>query len=324
MRQAAFNSLTRLLAPQLPHDYRATVTTRNAIQTTVRYLAGAPASEIRRVAGVLQASFSIHPPPHSQGHQHGTPSTSSLPDSSTGLECVANGFTCLSMNDVMNGCVGCLDGRLCEIQAPRQSQCEGAGPRRFYSGRYRWFGASMQSVCDAECRFTYVSVLCPGSVSDLVAYEESALSVKVESLPSGVYLLADSAYVASDHLLTPFAGKALTAQVDAFNFYLSQLRMSVEMAFGMLVSKWQVFKRPLESHLQSVPDISALPFGCVEETPRSLSLSRSLSPGVPLLMLTAKHESWQTNKYGRVARMVEPMPEWCGGSVRVTGERQGQ
>jgi hypothetical protein len=34
---------------------------------------------------------------------------------------------------------------------------------------------------------------------------------------------------------------------DAFNFFLSQLRILVEQAFGMLVMKWHIFKRPLEA-----------------------------------------------------------------------------
>jgi DDE superfamily endonuclease len=32
---------------------------------------------------------------------------------------------------------------------------------------------------------------------------------------------------------------------EAYNFYLSQLRIRVEMAFGMLVNKWWIFKSPL-------------------------------------------------------------------------------
>jgi len=36
---------------------------------------------------------------------------------------------------------------------------------------------------------------------------------------------------------------------DTYNFFLSQLRIWIDQAFGMLVNKWWVFKRPLELSL---------------------------------------------------------------------------
>jgi DDE superfamily endonuclease len=33
---------------------------------------------------------------------------------------------------------------------------------------------------------------------------------------------------------------------DAYNFYLSQLRIRIEMTFGMLTTKWRIFRRPLQ------------------------------------------------------------------------------
>jgi hypothetical protein len=40
--------------------------------------------------------------------------------------------------------------------------------------------------------------------------------------------------------------RKLNPSRDAFNFFLSQLRIRIEQAFGMLVMKWRIFKRPLE------------------------------------------------------------------------------
>jgi hypothetical protein len=36
---------------------------------------------------------------------------------------------------------------------------------------------------------------------------------------------------------------------DVFNFYLSQVHMQIKQAFGLLVSKWRIFKKPLEVKL---------------------------------------------------------------------------
>jgi hypothetical protein len=39
---------------------------------------------------------------------------------------------------------------------------------------------------------------------------------------------------------------------DVCNFYISQLRARIEQAFGLLVSKWRIFKRPIELKLHRV------------------------------------------------------------------------
>ena len=40
---------------------------------------------------------------------------------------------------------------------------------------------------------------------------------------------------------------------NVFNFHLSQLQIKIEQAFGLLVNKWRVFKRPIELKLERVP-----------------------------------------------------------------------
>ena len=69
----------------------------------------------------------------------------------------------------------------------------------------------------------------------------------------GKYIIGDNAYVCSEHLLTPFSGdEKKDQQKDAYNFYLSQIRIQVEMMFGRFVNKWRIFKRPLQVHLKNV------------------------------------------------------------------------
>jgi hypothetical protein len=60
-------------------------------------------------------------------------------------------------------------------------------------------------------------------------------------------VVGDNAYTLSSTLLIPYSGATkLNPSRDAFNFFLSQLRIRIEQAFGMLVMKWRIFKRPLE------------------------------------------------------------------------------
>jgi len=61
------------------------------------------------------------------------------------------------------------------------------------------------------------------------------------SLPSGLSGLADAAYTLSENMLIPFVGSdRCDPSQDAFNYFLSQLHIRVEMAFGRLVRKFQI------------------------------------------------------------------------------------
>ena len=56
---------------------------------------------------------------------------------------------------------------------------------------------------------------------------------KIQKLAPGRFLVGDAAYELTEHLLTPFTGsQRLDQGKDAFNFYLSQVRIRIEMAFG--------------------------------------------------------------------------------------------
>ena len=50
--------------------------------------------------------------------------------------------------------------------------------------------------------------------------------------------------------MCPFAGsQRKDKNKDAFNFYLSQLRIRIEMAFGLLTNKWLILRRNLTTSL---------------------------------------------------------------------------
>jgi hypothetical protein len=68
----------------------------------------------------------------------------------------------------------------------------------------------------------------------------------VENLPPGFHIVADAAYMVSEHLLGPYHGAQRDDDANAiFNFYLSQLRIRIEMAFGLLTTKWRILRVPL-------------------------------------------------------------------------------
>ncbi|TYZ57496.1 hypothetical protein PybrP1_000373, partial [[Pythium] brassicae (nom. inval.)] len=42
---------------------------------------------------------------------------------------------------------------------------------------------------------------------------------------------------------------------DAFNFFLNQLLIRIEQAFGLMVTKWRILKKPLEVKLKNIPQV---------------------------------------------------------------------
>jgi DDE superfamily endonuclease len=84
--------------------------------------------------------------------------------------------------------------------------------------------------------------------------ESSKIASLIEGLPEGYYTVGDNAYVNSNHLLVPFPGKLSNDDPrDAFNFYLSQLRVRVENCFALLVGRWGIFWGPLQMPLRYQP-----------------------------------------------------------------------
>jgi len=69
----------------------------------------------------------------------------------------------------------------------------------------------------------------------------------VQELPDGYFVAADNEYTLSTTLLILYSGKdKQVSSKGTYNFFLSQLLIHIEQAFGLLVSKGQIFKKPLE------------------------------------------------------------------------------
>ena len=100
----------------------------------------------------------------------------------------------------------------------------------------------------SDLQFNFVGVISPGSTNDDILYPlATGLKDIVDALPLGLYGVADAAYTLSENMLIPYTGvDRLDPAQDAFNYYLSQLRIRVEMAFGRLVNKFRILSGKLE------------------------------------------------------------------------------
>ena len=97
-------------------------------------------------------------------------------------------------------------------------------------------------MCDAKGRFIDVCIGHPGFTSDYLAFCTSSLKYKLECpgfLKQGLCLFGDNAYVNTSYMATPFKA-CYSGEKDDYNFYHSQVRISIECAFGMLVNCWGI------------------------------------------------------------------------------------
>jgi hypothetical protein len=174
---------------------------------------------------------------------------------------IAKGFQKKSTIDLGN-CAGAIDVMLLWIQKPSQKDVDeniGFGEGKFFCGRKGKFGTNLQAVCDANRRFLDVSIGTPGSASDYFTFLHSRIceSLDVEGfLKPGLCLYGDNAYCNNSYMMVPFKG-SVSGSEDAYNFFHSSLRINIECAFGMLVHRFGILRKPMPVNIR-VPQTSAL------------------------------------------------------------------
>jgi hypothetical protein len=139
--------------------------------------------------------------------------------------------------------VGAIDGLFIKTEQPEAKEV--GNVRQYWSGHKKGYGINMQGICDAQCRFIGFSCNTAGSTNDYVAFRHSFCYGLWPTLPAPFYYLGDCAYPLSPVCLTPFVGTSIVKEQDTFNFYHSQLRITIERAFGILVGVFGIFHTPL-------------------------------------------------------------------------------
>ena len=195
-------------------------------------------------------------------------------------------FQEISSNSVISGCIGTIDGLLVVVKCPSMKDSSN-NPSSYYSGHYYCHGLNVQAICDASCRFTFFAVAAPGKSSDQAAIERTALPMALDDLPLGAYIVGDAAYTLTDKCLTPFTGSQQADPTkDAYNFFLSQVRIRIEMAFGLLTTKWQLLKQPLGVSLNVAAEvlecISWLHNFCIDMRSPDLTSEQEIEEIIPV------------------------------------------
>ena len=142
------------------------------------------------------------------------------------------------------------------ITKPTKTECrnENCREKNFKCSRKDKVGLNLQAICDHCLRFTWIDINWPGATSDYMAWVTSDLCHDLEAtdlLLEGMCIVGDNAYVKKKYMSVPL--KEIVAKYDdAYNFYASQLRITIEQAFGVLVHCWAILRRPLTVPLSKV------------------------------------------------------------------------
>jgi hypothetical protein len=136
------------------------------------------------------------------------------------------------------GCHGAIDGIHVLIQAP--SQC----------GILKLQGTAL--VYHDYC-FQYINTGANGRNSDGGIFRKCLLYQELENnmLPHGGFLVGDDAFPLKTYLLKPYSHRTLTCEQKIFNYRLSRARRIVENLFGILISQFRIFQKPISTRGRS-------------------------------------------------------------------------
>jgi hypothetical protein len=218
---------------------------------TLRYCAGGSYSDIHMFTGISTASFYRCMWRTIDAINSTTALQIKFPQTLDDCAKAAKGFEYISSNAAIVNCVAAVDGY--HLQTDTPSSNEVANVRSFYSGHYQTYGVNVQAAVDHNCRFVFIGVAGPGVMGDREALNQVSIGDMIENLPGFYCVIGDCAYTPTEHMIPIYRGyHAKTERGDNFNFYASQLRIRIEMAFGLMVKKWGILSRPLTIKMSNI------------------------------------------------------------------------
>ncbi|XP_019700619.1 protein ALP1-like isoform X1 [Harpegnathos saltator] len=151
--------------------------------------------------------------------------------------------------------MGALDGKHITIQAPPNSN--------YLNHNYKgFFSFILMAICDANYKFIWIDVGDYGSNSDGGVWANSNFGQSLQHdtahiplpkvLPGATNMLlcvfvGDEAFPLKPYLMRPYPRRLLTSDSQRiFNYRLSKARRTIENAFGILVSRWRILRRPIQ------------------------------------------------------------------------------
>ncbi|XP_024083015.1 protein ANTAGONIST OF LIKE HETEROCHROMATIN PROTEIN 1-like isoform X2 [Cimex lectularius] len=160
-------------------------------------------------------------------------------------------------------CIGAVDGKHVSIQAPPKSGSQ------FFNYK-KIFSVVLLGLFDANYNFIAVDVGAYGKSSDGGIWARSNIGKAFESgnfsVPGPVLLpgtsielphiiVADEAFQLKPYIMRPYPGQELDNPKRIFNYRLSRARRVSENGFGILVQKFRLYNRRIQSLPANVDNI---------------------------------------------------------------------
>jgi hypothetical protein len=166
-------------------------------------------------------------------------------------------------------CIGAIDGKHIRVIAPRNSGS--------YFYNYKdFFSIVLLAIVSADYQIIYLDLGSEGKASDGGIWQRCSFyehlndannplniprmkRYKNVPVPIPFYLVGDDAFGLASNLMKPYKGYGLTKKQRIFNYRLSHCQRTVENVFGIISSRFKIFRRPIELNPTGAQNIT---FAC--------------------------------------------------------------
>ena len=161
-------------------------------------------------------------------------------------------------------CLGAIDGKHVSIQCPLKSGS-------LYYNYKGYFSIVLLAVCDAHYTFTFTDIGGYGSTNDSSIFNNTDIFRAAESgaldFPDAepldgfandlipYFFVGDEAFALKTWMQRPYPGKNLLEANRIFNYRLSRARRVIENSFGILVARWRIYHRPIQTSVETAENI---------------------------------------------------------------------
>ncbi|CAH2004903.1 unnamed protein product [Acanthoscelides obtectus] len=214
-----------------------------------------------------------------------------------------------------------IDGKHVHIQCPLNSGS-------LYYNYKNHFSIILLACCDADYKFIWADIGAYGSEHDASVFRRSQMGKqldegsvqlpKVDQLPSSnvempYFFVGDEAFPLKPYLMRPYPGRQLTEQKSVFNYRLSRARRVIENSFGILASRWRVYRSPL---LCSIKTTEAV----VKATICLHNYLKTDAPTtyVPPTLIDSLKDDGGTNRDGEWREIIQNDTNWQSGSKYIS------
>lgn len=205
--------------------------------------------------------------------------------------------------------IGAIDGKHVRITRP-------PGSGTFFYNYKHYYSLVMMAIVDASYEFIYLYTGAEGKASDGGVWSRSPFHADLYSdnnnlnLPPpspipGVnqelpyFLVGDDAFSMTTHLMKPYPQLNLSRTQRIFNYRLSRCRRVVENAFGILTTKFRLFRRDMEMR----------PEGCDLVVSACVCLHNMLRRKCPTVYMARRMVDGENADHGAVAGLWRNEPE---------------